>query len=351
KVVLANKPVPEIPGFVKVFRSLGVDMVHLAEFHYTAHPKGPDDQRLKELRALFEQCQRLSTDSFLLMPGEEPNEFLGGHWLAIFPKPVYWIMARKPDQPFVTNDPKYGKVYRIADSTEMLDLLKKEKGLAWTAHARTKGSTGFPDMYKNSTFFKSPQFLGAAWKAMPADLSQQKLGNGRVLDLMDDMNNWGLNKKVLAEADLFTIEPENEMYAHMNVNYMKMNRIPAFKNGWQPVLDAMERGHFFSSTGEVLIPSFTINKTSTGDTAILAANGKAEIRFNLSWTFPMKFAEIISGDGEKVYRERINLDTTTSFGKRDFNVSLDLRNRKWARLEAWDVAANGAYTQTVWIKN
>ncbi len=40
-------------------------------------------------------------------------------------------------------------------------------------------------------------------KAMPeADLSQPRLGK-RVFDLMDDMNNRGLKKHVLGEADLF----------------------------------------------------------------------------------------------------------------------------------------------------
>ncbi len=153
KVVLAGKPIPQHPTFVDVFKNTGVDIVHLAEFHYTAHPKGPDSVRLDELHALFEQCKRLSDKNFLLLPGEEPNEFFGGHWLDIFPKPVYWIMSRKPDMPFVTNDPKYGKVYRIADTADMLKLLKLKNGLAWTAHARTKGSTGFPNAYKNEPFF------------------------------------------------------------------------------------------------------------------------------------------------------------------------------------------------------
>ena len=28
---------------------------------------------------------------------------------------------------------------------------------------------------------------------------------------------------------------------------------------------------------------------------------------------------------------------------------LNLRGRKWVRFEAWDVAANGAFTQPVWL--
>jgi hypothetical protein len=349
KVVLAGQPIPETPNFIKVFKRTGVDIVHLGEFHYTAHPKGPDSLRLKELHALFEQCERLSSNDFLLLPGEEPNEFFGGHWLQMFPNPVYWIMSRQGDKSFATEDPVYGKVYRVANETEMLDLLKKENGLAWTAHPRTKGSTGYPDKYKSSEFFKDEHFLGAAWKAMPADLSLPFLGK-RVLDLMDDMNNWGDRKKVLAEADLFTIEPENEMYAHLNVNYLKLDKIPDYKNGWQPVVDALQKGQFFSSTGEVLIPEFTINGKSSGE-EITINKGKPNVAsFKLRWTFPMQYAEIVSGDGQKVYRERIILANTLPFGEQVFNLSVNLTGRKWVRLEAWDVAANGAFTQTIWIK-
>lgn len=350
KVMMANKPMPDTPGFLKVFKTMGVDMVHLAEFHYTAHPKGPDELRLLEMKYLFDMCKKYSDDRFLLMPGEEPNEFFGGHWLALFPKPVYWIMSRKEGVPMESNHPVYGKIYNIGNAKEMLQLLEKERGLAWTAHARTKGSTGFPDKYKDRDFFKSDRFLGAAWKAMPADLAQDKLGNGRILDLLDDMNNWGDHKKVIGEADLFTIEPENEMYAHMNVNYLQLDKLPAYEQGWQPVLDVLEDGKFFTTTGEVLIPSFTINKHKNGNPVKLDNPAKADIFFDLVWTFPLNFAEIISGDGNKVYRHRIDLSHTQSYGKKTIQQTLDLTGKKWVRLEVWDAAANGAFTQTVWLQ-
>jgi hypothetical protein len=347
-VVRADKPIPDTPAFINVFKRLGIDIVHLGEFHYTAHPKGPDSLRLKELHALFQQCERLSSKEILLLPGEEPNEFFGGHWMQLFPKPVYWIMSRKDEKPFVTDDPTYGKVYRIANKKEILDLLKNENGLAWTAHPRTKGSTNYPDKYRSEAFFKDEHFLGAAWKAMPADLSLPFLGQ-RVLDLMDDMHNWGDRKKVLAEADLFTVEPENEMYAHLNVNYLKIDKLPDYKDGWQSVVDALQKGQFFSSTGEVLISEFTVNGKSTGEEVTLD-DKKSTITFKLNWTFPMNYADIISGDGKQVYRERITLENTHSFGEQIFTKSVNLAGRKWVRLEAWDVAANGAFTQAVWIK-
>ena len=72
----------------------------------------------------------------------------------------------------------------------MQDLLEREGGLVWTAHAGIKVSGWTPDLYRNDRLFHSDNWLGAAWKAMPADLSHDQLGR-RVLDLMDDMANWG----------------------------------------------------------------------------------------------------------------------------------------------------------------
>ena len=348
-VVLAGKPIPQKPEFVEVFKRMGVDMVHLGEFHYTAHPKGPDSLRLKELQALFEQCKRLSDKDFLLMPGEEPNEFFGGHWLQIFPKPVYWIMSRKKEESFVENKPGFGKVYHIGDKNDMLKLLQEERGLAWTAHARTKGSVNTPDIYNHEEFFKSDRFMGAAWKAMPADLSQPRLGN-RVLDLLDDMNNWGEKKTVIAEADLFTITQENEMYAHMNVNYMMLDQLPKYDEGWKPVVDAMQHGKFFGTTGEVLMHELKINGKLSGETLTLNTDGTADVRLKLSWTFPMNFVEIISGDGEKVYRERIDLTNTKAFDEQQFQFRPKLKGRKWMRVEAWDSAVNGAFSQTFYLE-
>jgi hypothetical protein len=347
-VVLASKPVPQKPEFVEVFKRLGLDMVHLGEFHYTAHPKGPDSLRLTELKALFDQCRRLSDDEFLLMPGEEPNEFFGGHWMQIFPRPVYWIMSRAKEVPFVENKPGFGKVYHIGDKNEMLKLLQQEQGLAWTAHARTKGSVNTPDTYNHESFFKSDRFMGAAWKAMPADLSQPRLGK-RVLDLLDDMNNWGEKKTVIAEADLFTVTRENEMYAHMNVNYMMLDQLPKYNEGWSPVVEAMQHGKFFGTTGEVLMHELKVNGKLSGETLALHADGTADVNLKLSWTFPMNFVEIISGDGEKVYRERITLTNTRAFGEEQFEFHPKLKGRKWMRVEAWDSAVNGAFSQTFYL--
>ncbi len=337
----------ESPNFLKTFKARGINIVHLAEFHAGPTPKLRDDVRLPQLKTLHDECARLSDKDLLLLPGEEPNVHLGGHWISFFPKPVYWVLNREAKDPFVQQSAEYGQVYHVGGPDDVLKLMEKENGLMWTAHPRIKASIGFPDDYKTEPFFASDHFYGGAWKAMPADLSRPTLG-WRVLDLLDDMCNWGFRKHAHSEADLFKMEPESETYAHLNINYLKLDKLPAFKDGWQPVLDALRKGDFFSTTGEILIPDFTIDGKHSGEEIAVAGPNK-KLQATLDWTFPLAFADVISGDGKKVYHQRIDLSDTGEFGAKILNLDVDLTNRTWVRFEVWDVACNGAYTQPIWI--
>jgi hypothetical protein len=112
----------------------------------------------------------------------------------------------------------------------------------------------------------------------------------------------------------------------------------------------MQQGKFFVSTGEVLLPAFTVNGKGSGETLSLPADGKATVALNVDWTFPLNFAEIISGDGKQVFRERIDLTNTLPFGKKQYQFATNLKDRTWVRVEVWDAAVNGAFTQQVWLK-
>jgi hypothetical protein len=337
------------PGFVQTFKRTGIDIVHLAEFHRGPTRRLTATQRLNQLNLLHDECERLSDENFLLLPGEEPNAHLGGHWISFFPKPIDWVLNRPPGTPFVQTQPNGEKLYHVGSTEDVLELMRRENGLMWTAHARIKGSTGFPDDYKNQPFFKSDRFLGAAFKAMPADLSRDTLG-WRVLDLLDDMNNWGAPKYVLGEVDVFKVFPDYELYAHMNINYLKLDTIPRYKDGWQPVLDVLRDGAFFVTTGEILIPRFDINGVESGQTLRRSDKTTATLTAELRWTFPLRFATILTGDGDKIYRQRIDLTDTRAFDGRTLTVPVDIKDRKWVRFEVWDIAANGAYTQPVRIE-
>jgi hypothetical protein len=186
---------------------------------------------------------------------------------------------------------------------------------------------------------------------MPADLSLDQLGR-RALDLLDDMANWGQRKYLPGEVDVFKVDHTHELYAHVNINYIRLepDRLPRFADGWQPVVDALRAGRFFVTTGEVLLPEFTTNGHPSGSTVALDAGKPVDVIVRLNWTFPLRFVELISGDGRRVFRDRIDLSETDAFGERSVRRKLDLAGRKWLRAEAWDIAGNGAFTQPVWLK-
>jgi hypothetical protein len=337
----------EQPPFVKTFKAHGVDIVHLGEFHIQHTPE-INAERLPMLKTLHSECRRLSDEQILILPGEEPNVHLGGHWMSLFPRPVYWLLHPKPGTPFEQKVKGLGTVYAVHNAQDVLRLMEKEKGLMWTAHPRTKGSYGFPDRYSEKDFYLSDHFLGAAWKHMPADYSHPRLG-ARALDVFNDMANWGQRKYVLGEVDVFKVLPTHELYGHMNITYLKLDKLPRFDDGWEPVLDALRHGRFFVSTGEVLMTEFKVAGKESGQTLKLSDSATAEVMARLEWTFPPAFAEVIWGDGGKVYRKRIDLSDNAAFSSQVLRIPVDLKGAKWVRLEAWDIAANGAFSQPVWI--
>jgi hypothetical protein len=184
---------------------------------------------------------------------------------------------------------------------------------------------------------------------MPADLSRPRLGE-RSLNLLDDMANWGRKKYVLGEVDTFKVDRSHEIYGHMNVNYVKLDQLPRFDDGWQPILTALRTGRFFVTTGEILIHSATIGGKESGQTLGPSSGDPPEVVIDLAWTFPLRSIEVVSGDGSKVVRERLDLAESPPFGRQTFTLKPNLTGRTWARLEAWDIATDGAFTQPVWIE-
>lgn len=54
--------------------------------------------------------------------------------------------------------------------------------------------------------------------------------------------------------------------------------------------------------------------------------------------------------GRNVYRQHIDLTDTEQHGDRRLRLPLQLEICTWVRFEVWDIAANGAYTQPVWLR-
>ena len=328
------------PPWISAFRGLGINIAMMSDFHGDGHPDDPGKLRFRELGEYFEACRRHSDEDFLLMPGEEPNVHLGGHYTLVFPRPVYWSKVRADDSQFLSEHPEHGQVYRIGSAAEMLSMMEQERALMWQAHPRTKGSTFYPDVVRDEPHFLSDRYLGGAFQTLPANLSQARICEERCFDLLDDMNNWAGPKYLIAEGDTYTKFPEDEIYPQLTVNYVRVDRLPRFDEDWSPITEAMRRGDFFVSTGEVLIPSWSIE--GEGSSRSLVAD--------VQWTFPLEFVEIVWGDGDATGRRVLPTHDLAAFGEKTFRMDFDAAGKKWVRFSAWDSAGNGAFTQPVHLR-
>jgi len=276
------------------------------------------------------------------MPAEEVNSFFGGHWYLLLPKPVYFTHPREPSgKPFVENDPAYGQVYNLSSAKDALEMVNREDGVMWTAHPRTKSSEGYPEDYKDKDFFLSDRFIGASWEALPVDMSEKGLCEVRCFGTGDDMSNWAPKPKfMIAEGDTYMKSPEDETYPQMAVNYLKLDRVPAFNESWAPVTDALRAGNFFGTTGEILFHNWHVS--GSGDKRTFTAE--------VEYTYPLDFAELVWSDGNKVGRQIVSLKDTVAFGTHKLSIPFDSTGKKWVRLAIWDVADDGAWVQPVALK-
>ena len=333
------------PTWLPVIRDLGINIAILADFHSDSHPNDTGKLRLDEQKVYFEGTRRFSDRDFLLIPGEEPDANFGGHYMFVFPKPLYFTHLKEPakgpaGQPFTETLAPYGKVYHTTTAPNELDLLKQEKGLVWQTHPRTKGSTGYPDVIKDKDFFQSDRFLGGSYQSLPVDLSEKRLCEARCFGLLDDMNNWAGPKYMIAEGDTYMKYADDETYPQLIVNYVKLDSVPKYDNGWTPVLDAMRAGDYFVTSGEVLLRN----------SGIEGSGAKRTYTAEVEWTFPPEFAELVWSDGKKVEREVISLSDKAPFASHKFRIPFDASGKKWVRFAVWDSAGNGAFTQPVHLK-
>ncbi|WP_165420335.1 hypothetical protein [Edaphobacter modestus] len=326
-----------VPPFKPGLESIGVDSAMIMDFHIDGHPADLTGLRMRELDDYYKACRQQSDNKFLLIPAEEADVILGGHWSLTFPKPVYWLMDRKANESFATPDPKYGTVYRVHTPEDMWKLVQVEHGYAYQTHPRTKGSTGYPDKILNTAYFRDPQYFGTGWKAMPSDLSSPRLGE-RGFRTVDDVNNLGLHKVMLGEVDMFQISKTDELYGHMNVNYVRIPKLPDFDH-YKVLLDAVARGDSFISTGEVLMPQSKISS---------AGGDSIHVEIETTSTFPLRIAEVVWGDGKSTHTEQFELDTTHEFEKRAFQWNVNAPAWRWARVAVWDIAGGGAFSNPVW---
>ncbi|MSO83781.1 MAG: hypothetical protein EXQ53_10885 [Acidobacteria bacterium] len=305
----------------------------------------PREDRLKTLADYYEAARRHSDKNFLIMPNEEGAAGgLGGHNDLLTSKPLFWLQGRAAGEPLVENHATYGKVYRIGSPADMMEMARRENLLVFMPHPRSKGSTGYPDAIKTTAHFLDERYrgIGVRW-GMGLDGSEERLCELRCQTLWDEMNNWVADlptppKFIQAITETYEQGPGDDFYANSPVNYVKLDALPLASSGdWSSIIDAMKRGDYFWTSGEVLISGY----------AVQGADAKRTIAADVEWTFPLDFVEVVWGDGVRTERQIVSATDLPPFGRKRFEIPFDATGKKWVRFAAWDTAGNGAMVQPI----
>jgi hypothetical protein len=291
----------------------------------------------------IEGAKRHSDKDFLVMPDHEfYGSVLGGHTDMLFSHPVYWLYGRASGKPLVEQHPKYGKVYNIGSPEDLMDMAKREDIILSMPHPRTKNNTGYPDGYKDKWFFKDSHFVSFGYRwGMGIDRSERRLCELRCLPLLDEASNWFADdatppKYIMAISEVQTQAPGDDIYGFQPINYLKLESLPTPADT-SSIVKVLERGDYFISTGEVLIPNYSVQGTGN----------QKKIIADVEWTFPLDFVEVVWGDGQRTDRQIISTTEATGFGTRHFEIPFDATGKKWVRFAAWDIAGNGALVQPI----
>jgi hypothetical protein len=303
--------------------------------------------RLETLSDYFQAARLHSDKNFLIMPNEEifggpPTEGFGGHHDLLYSHPVFWIPGRSAGQPLIEDNPRYGKVYHVGSPADLLEMAHRENMILFMPHPRSKGSTGYPDALKETAAFRDENYRGVGFRwGMGLDGSEVRLCDYRCMPLFDDMNNWVADlptppKYMQAISEVYQQGPGDDVYANNPVNYVKVDALPGIDN-WKPIVDSMKRGAYFVTSGEVLIPSWSMQGSGNRRTIVA----------DVEWTFPLEFAEVIWGDGQRTGRQIIPATDLPALGKHHFQIPFNANGEKWVRFAVWDSAGNGAFVQPV----
>lgn len=300
--------------------------------------------RVDELQIRFnsiEGAKRHSDTNFLVLPAQEYyGSPFGGHTDLLLPRAVYWDTERTAGQPLTSQHPRYGTVYHLAGADDLMEMARRENILISMPHPRTKGSTGFPDSIRHLPYFSDPHYHGVGFRwGMGLDRSEQRLCEYRCLPLLDDMSNWLVDtaaplKQLLSISEVRHQQPGDDIYASSPVSYVKLPTLPRPDDA-SPLIDTLMKGDYFVTSGEVLIPGYSVRGTGAART----------IEADVEWTFPLAIVELVWGDGASTGRQLVPVSSLPASGSHHFTIPFGTTGKKWVRFAVWDVAGNGALVQ------
>ena len=238
-------------------------------------------------------------------------------------------------------------MYNLGGPADLFEMTKRENLIINMPHPRSKGSTGFPDAVKE-THFAQETYEGAGYRwGMGIDGSETRLCEYRCLGLFDEMTNWYVDRpmplkhmQAISEARSDIGErgrpPYDAMYANGPVNYLQIDKLPTVDDT-SPIINAMKRGDYFVSSGEVLISSTRSRAPETSAPSAPTSSGRSR-SISSRWSGGTARRPIGRSSRQPICRRS---------ARNTFQIPFNATGKKWVRFAAWDVATNGAFVQPI----
>ena len=292
------------PDFVRMFKDMGVDMVHLAEFHGDGHPDDPGPLRLARAAG---DVRRVPPALRRQAPADPRRR---GQRLPRLAR------ARTASRPLALPLPQAGLLDDEASRGPAVSRggpRRTDRSTTWatgpTCSSCSRRRTAWPGRptpgsrpragrpTPSATRISSSPTTGWAPRGRPCPPTSRddRLGR-RVLDLMDDMANWGHAEVRARRGRRLQARPHARAVRPHEHQLPRARPRAALRGGLEAACSMRcGPGKFFVTTGEVLIPEFARRRTGSGESATCpeASPGPRPLR----WTFPLQFAELVSGDG------------------------------------------------------
>src|SRR5678809_1632735 len=96
---------------------------------------------------------------------------------------------------------------------------------------------------------------------MGIDRSERRLCENRCLPLLDEASNWFADdptppKYIMAISEVQSQAPGDDIYGFQPINYLRLDSVPT-PDDTSSIIKVLQRGDYFISTGEILIPSYS----------------------------------------------------------------------------------------------
>ena len=342
---------PQLPGCEAYLKAFGIDVGFWAE--HDCYMKDSDWELYQY------QAETISDEEFLAVPGieisttegcEQVGGTLPGHGNYITPDPVLHRGSRYTEWHSESERiPEDGCLDAVAAK------VVREGGVMWRNHNGDLDAARLIEGWtQDLKLFEINSRYEFHYKRERANKFDENFAE-EIFNRYDALLNAGYRVYLIGGTDFHGAKgyPKNSPLFFQTgiVNYVRMSELSI-----EALIDSLEAGRLFLTTGEILVTHYSLSGTEVGedfseaqgqDSFTTGDQSEQSVMVGLSWTFPLREVRVYTDAGLSA---RIEPEENRAFGEDRFFIPLNVTDRRWVRVEIRDIANNHAFTQPIFIE-